>query len=246
MIKFSYKKLIKARQHIHECMYVYVYNCIDMHIHFYLHVCINVCVCVYVCIISLFTDAGNNKFVVSYASETALIISNINVDEEGDKTIMTGLLGKSKSSCHPHGHGHEPCALEASFSTRQSQQTELSIHLEGVGLYVPCIKDSGMESTKRGGNIRAGREGQFQQLFPTTSHSCKVTFWKRVFLEMGPSHGNSSQAMALIRLTSISILQVHGQCIQNPKTETFEIHLHGVRGSDATEGHWEVFCHPGQ
>uniref|UniRef100_A0A8D1MRU4 Lipocalin/cytosolic fatty-acid binding domain-containing protein n=1 Tax=Sus scrofa TaxID=9823 RepID=A0A8D1MRU4_PIG len=38
--------------------------------------------------------AGNNKFVVSYASETALIISNINVDEEGDKTIMTGLLGK--------------------------------------------------------------------------------------------------------------------------------------------------------
>ncbi|XP_047621585.1 odorant-binding protein-like [Phacochoerus africanus] len=37
---------------------------------------------------------GDNRFVINYASETALILTNINVDEEGNKTVMTGLLGK--------------------------------------------------------------------------------------------------------------------------------------------------------
>uniref|UniRef100_A0A8C3VZB6 Lipocalin/cytosolic fatty-acid binding domain-containing protein n=1 Tax=Catagonus wagneri TaxID=51154 RepID=A0A8C3VZB6_9CETA len=38
--------------------------------------------------------AGKNTFAVTYASDTALVTSAVNVDEEGKETVLTGLFGR--------------------------------------------------------------------------------------------------------------------------------------------------------
>ncbi|OWK12008.1 hypothetical protein Celaphus_00003408, partial [Cervus elaphus hippelaphus] len=46
--------------------------------------------CKYEC----FTDEGKNIFEVAYASKNFMVTHNINVDEHGKKTVMTGLFVK--------------------------------------------------------------------------------------------------------------------------------------------------------
>ena len=98
--------------------------------------------CIYVSFLSL-TDEGKNIFEVAYASNNFLVTHDINVDEHGKKTVMTGLFGSYDILLITRTRSCSISILTIFINKIIVWWQYPLLSLQDLGLFVHGIKESG-------------------------------------------------------------------------------------------------------
>ena len=114
------------------------------------------------------TDEGKNVFEIVYPSRSFLVTHNINVDEHGKKTVVIGVLGSYDILLFTRTRSGNISILTVFIHKIIVWWQYPLLSLQGLGLFVHRINDSGKSSTKKEVliGIRGGQVIRNFKIFP--------------------------------------------------------------------------------
>ena len=117
------------------------------------------------------TDEGKNVFEIVYPSRSFLVTHNINVDEHGKKTVVIGVLGSYDILLFTRTRSGNISILTVFIHKIIVWWQYPLLSLQGLGLFVHRINDSGKSSTRE--EELVGLWGSGHQEFKNSSHLWK-------------------------------------------------------------------------